>query len=354
MTKTLRPNRRQLCLGLAALPLVSACSTGSMPVSRPARTTAGARRTAVLLPLSGKRAALGKTMAKAIWLTEDLGGAQARSLILDAGESPEAAAGAAREAKAQGADVLVGPLFRTQVPAVLAVAGTTPVLSLSNDNGLAGQGAWVFGVTPAQSVQAVLRYAKSSGARRITMLETTGALGERARTAFAAGARQAGARMLPAVPGATKSTDMAAALRRAGGDALPDIIYVPQAGRTALAQAVAAVQTGVTTIGSMQWSGLPAAQFAALDKACFTGPDPQRFDRLSDRFRAQLDEDMGVIGALAVDAVAFAQSAGRGADLAQRKPVDGLLGPTRFGPNRVCDRALSILRISGGGVSRVA
>ena len=112
--------------------------------------------------------------------------------------------------------------------------------------------------------------------------------------------------------------------------------------------------TGVTTIGSLQWSGLPADQFAALDKACFTGPDPQRFDRLSANFEAQLGEDMGVLGALAVDAVAFAKSTGTPARLSGAKPIDGLLGRTAFRSDRTCERALSVLRISGGGVVRVA
>ncbi|MEM8539182.1 MAG: hypothetical protein AAGF56_15135, partial [Pseudomonadota bacterium] len=79
-----------------------------------------------------------------------------------------------------------------------------------------------------------------------------------------------------------------------------------------------------------------------------------KFDALSAGFFAQLDEEMGVIGALAVDAVAVAQSAGGRSNIASHKPVDGLLGSTQFRSDHTCQRDLSILRIIGGGVSQVA
>ncbi|MGV6848184.1 MAG: penicillin-binding protein activator [Marinibacterium sp.] len=346
-----KPTRRGICLSLVGTAVLGGCATGNSGV-RPPPARAGATRVAALLPLSGRAEALGRQMAKAIWLAEDLGAAPTRAQILDAGDSPETAAAAAARAVGDGANILVGPLLRQQVPATLQAAQAVPVLTLSNDDALTGQGAWVFGVTPAQSAGAVLRYARESGARRITMLAAPAALGSRAAGALSAGARGARATILPPVPAATAPADMGAALRQAGSGSLPDILYVPGTGAGVLDQAVAAVATGVTTIGSLQWSGLPEGQFSRLDKACFTGPDPVRFDRMSSSFRAQLDEDMGVIAALAVDAVAFART--NGAKPAGRQPVDGLLGAVRFRPDRTAERALSVLRISGGGVARVA
>lgn len=131
---------------------------------------------------------------------------------------------------------------------------------------------------------------------------------------------------------------------------MPDIIYVPSTGAGALRQAEAAVQTGVTTIGSLQWSGLGQSDLDRLDKACFTGPDPVRFDRLSSFFRAQLDEELGVIAALAVDAVGMAHSMDGAQGLSRRTAFEGLLGDTRFDRNKTCERDLAILRIDGGNV----
>lgn len=353
MTDTNQLSRRRFSLGLGSLPLLAACGSRQGAGFRP-RPRQTAQRVALLVPLSGPRAPLGQKMAKAVWLSEDLGAPGTRASVLDAGQDAQMARAAAARAVAEGADIIVGPLFRDQTAAVVQAAGDVPVLTLSNDDALAEQGAWVFGVTPAQSVEAVLRYSKQAGAQRIALLETPGAVGTRARATLQGRSSKAGVALLPEVPQATAPAAMGAALRQAGGGSLPDILYVPSSGVAALEQAVAAVGTGVTTIGSLQWSGLPARQFAKLDKACFTGPDPQRFDRLSASFQAQLGEDMGVLGALAVDAVAFAKSVDAPARIARTGPMDGLLGPTGFRPDRTCDRALSVLRIAGGGVVRVA
>ncbi|WP_299689813.1 penicillin-binding protein activator [uncultured Tateyamaria sp.] len=338
---------------LGALPIAAGCTAQSGPLSRQ-RKLDDAARVVLLLPLSGNRAALGQQMAKAVWLVEDLAGLAGQTQIVDAGDTADMAARATRNAVAQGANIIVGPLFRDQTPAVVQAAGTAPVLSLSNDATLAASGAWVFGVTPAQSVDTVLRFAKDSGARRMAVLQTNGALGQRAVDAVTAGARNARVTALPVVPAATRPGQLAEALQRTGGGTLPDILYVPGTSATALKQAEAAVQTGVTTIGSLQWSGLDQPQLNRLDKACFTGPDPVRFNRLSAFFRAQLEEEMGVIAALAVDAVGLAHAAGGTSHLSHRTPYEGLLGDTRFERDRRCVRRLAILRIDGGDVLPVA
>ncbi|MEL7132225.1 MAG: penicillin-binding protein activator [Pseudomonadota bacterium] len=337
---------------LAATSFAAAC-TPVGPLARRSPTTQADAQVALLLPLSGTRAALGQQMAKAVWLVEDFGGTPGRTTVLDAGETPQTAAQAARDAVARGANIIVGPLFRSQTPAVVEAADAIPILTLSNDITLAATGAWVFGVTPAQSVDTVLGFAQGEGARRIAVLETGGALGQRASQALVSGARQARVTPLPPIPSTTRPEDMSSALRLSGGGSMPDIIYVPETGETALRQAEAAVRTGVTTIGSLQWSGLGQTQLDRLDKACFTGPDPVRFDRLSSVFRTQLEEEMGVIAALAVDAVGLAKSVGTSTTLSARNSYQGLLGDTRFDRDRSCERALAILRIDAGTVRPV-
>ncbi|WP_370399920.1 ABC transporter substrate-binding protein [Sulfitobacter sp. JB4-11] len=352
MTQNTNLNRRRFGAGLMALSAVSACTGGNEATPRSNRQTEN--RVALLLPLSGPRAPLGEQMAKTVWLVEDMSGQRGRTDVIDAGETPGAAAAAAQKAIARGANIIVGPLFRDQTPAVVQAAKEIPVITLSNDADLATQGAWVFGVTPTQSVEAVLRYAKQSGAKRVTLLETSDALSARANTALRQGARKARVTSLPPVAAATQPGGMEAALKNVGSGQMPDILYVPTSNARTLDQAVAAVQTGVTTIGSLQWAGLPPQTLERLDKACFIGPDPGRFGRLSASYRAQLDEEMGVIAALAVDAVAVAQDIGGKRRLTQRKPYNGLLGPTRFLSDRTCERTLAVLRISGTGVLRVA
>ncbi|WP_299044377.1 penicillin-binding protein activator [uncultured Tateyamaria sp.] len=345
---------RRKCLSLLAVtPLVGACARGPIGNGAQGASQPGAQ-VALLLPLSGARAGLGQQMAKAVWLVEDFGGTPGMTRVLDSGETTQSAAQAARDAMAQGANIIVGPLFRDQTPAVVQAAGPVPVLSLSNDTALAASGAWVFGVTPAQSVNTVLRFAKDTGAQSLAVVETGGTLGQQASLAVQSRARTAKVKPLPNIPAATQPKDMADALRQSGGGAMPDIVYVPGTGANALRQAEAAVKTGVTTIGSLQWSGLGQEDLERLDKACFTGPDPVRFDRMSSFFRAQLDEELGVIAALAVDAVGMAHSLDGAANPNRRTAFEGLLGNTRFDRNKTCERDLAILRIDGGNVLPVA
>ena len=70
--------------------------------------------------------------------------------------------------------MLLGPLRADQTPAVLAVAGDVPVVSFSNDDRLAGQGAFVMGITPAQSVAAAFSYARAQGVRRVAVVSAPG------------------------------------------------------------------------------------------------------------------------------------------------------------------------------------
>ncbi len=349
MSPVTHPGRRKCLSMLLAAPMLGACATQQRG-SRPLKPSGAGARVALLLPLSGVRAALGQQMAKAVWLVEDFGGTPGETNVLDSGETAQTAADAARRAVAEGANIVVGPLFRDQTAAVVQAADTIPVLSLSNDASLTASGAWVFGVTPAQSVNTVLEFAKSTGARRMTVLETGGPLGQKASIAVQAGARSASVSSLPTIPASTQPGQIADALRQAGGGTMPDIVYIPSTGQNALRQAEAAVRTGITTIGSLQWSGLSQAELDRLDKACFTGPDPVRFDRLSSFFRTQLDEDLGVIAALAVDGVGMAHSLGGASNLSRRDKFEGLLGDTRFDRNKTCERDLAILRIEGGNV----
>lgn len=352
MTHLNAVSRRRVCFALAAMPLMSACATGARP-TRSKGTSRQSPNVALLLPLSGPQTDLGKRMAKAVWLAEDTSGVPKRTIIVDAGQTEASAATATQKAIDQGADVLVGPLFRHQAASVVQSSGGRPVLSLSNDRALSQSGAWVFGVTPKQSVDTVLGFAKQTGARRIAMMSTPGPLGERARAALQTASGRTGFQILPDIPATTKPTDMSAALQQSGTNQMPDILYVPTAASGTIDQAVASVSTGVTTIGSLQWSGLASDTLKRLDKACFTGPDPDRFNRLSAAYRAQLDEDMGVIAALAIDAVAMANTSGSASGFASRTTMNGLLGATRFDKNRQCSRSLTILRIDRGSVHRV-
>ena len=186
---------------LAAAVLLGACSTvvprGAVqappPVQRapeperidstiPADTQRN--RVALLVPLTGPNAGVGSSIANATQLALlDTGTTQVRVTSYD---TATGAAAAARRAIGEGAQLILGPLLADDVRAVapIAHAAGVPVLSFSNDTGVAGQGTYVMGYTPAQSVERVVVYAKSRGVTTFAGLVPNGLYGERASTAF--------------------------------------------------------------------------------------------------------------------------------------------------------------------------
>ena len=79
---------------------------------------------ALLLPMSGTAADLGKNMARAASLV--VAGEEGKAPVFDTEDTPEGARSAAEAALAGKARMLFGPLRADQTPAVLAAAGEHP------------------------------------------------------------------------------------------------------------------------------------------------------------------------------------------------------------------------------------
>ena len=160
-----RPGRREVCRRLLA-------ASGAMLLGRRRlrlRGVAGARRPAAT-PRCSCRSAARRARSVATWqraagLGSAAGGStHASGLRHRATRSTGRASPPARRSTAAPA-LLLGPLRADQTPAVLAEAGAAPVVTFSNDDRLAAQGAFVMGVTPAQSVAAAFSYARAQGVR---------------------------------------------------------------------------------------------------------------------------------------------------------------------------------------------
>lgn len=189
-----------LLAGLVASALAAGCvprqqTTPTAPTQpgqqgQPAQPTApgpaGPVKVAVLAPLSGNAAPIGRDLVDAAKLALfDVSG----DLVLlerDTGATPEAAAAAAQEAIAAGAELIVGPLFAnaTRAVAEVARAQNRRVLSFSNDATVAGNGVYVLGFRPEEQVRRIVSYAASRGLQRIAALAPNDAYGTLAAAAF--------------------------------------------------------------------------------------------------------------------------------------------------------------------------
>src|SRR6266550_161410 len=93
------------------------------PGAPPPPGTTGPVKVAVLLPLSGANAELGKAMLEAAQLALFTTGNDRLTLVpRDTSGTPESAANAARSALTEGAQLILGPLLAAEVAAVGPVA----------------------------------------------------------------------------------------------------------------------------------------------------------------------------------------------------------------------------------------
>jgi branched-chain amino acid transport system substrate-binding protein len=150
------------------------------PVPPPA--TSDTVRVALMLPLSGRNAAIGKAMLNAAQLALfDFADPRFELLPLDTKGTPEGAARAARNAIGDGASLVLGPLLAKSVRAVAPAvrAANVPVIAFSNDSAVAGQGIYTMGFLPSAQVSRVARYANQKGVTRFAALAPNNAYGIR-------------------------------------------------------------------------------------------------------------------------------------------------------------------------------
>ncbi len=358
MSAGLTMNRRDMCrhiLIATSLPLIggtlSGCSATAGLVGAGGGTGGDA---ALLLPLSGEAATLGRNMSRAASLVTVSGSGAGRAAVFDTKDSAEGAGSAAGEAVAAGARLLLGPLRADQTPSVLASAGSVPVVSFSNDDRLAPQGAFVMGVTPAQSVAAAFSYARAQGVRRVTVIARPGPLGE-ASVLAARNVASAGGLTLTAALLRENASGLAAELRSAGGGVMPDAVFIPDGGPTLVAFAEGLSGSGVQLMGGVQWGIRDVAGVAALDGAWFAAPPPDAFVQFLDTFEARFGESAGIVTALAHDAALMAAELGAARRLnrsgvTRSKGFTGALGRYRFLEDGRCQRDLAVLAIQRGQI----
>jgi len=316
----------------------------------------------VLVPLSGANAAVGRSIANAANLALlDTGGERIRISVYDtAGVGPAAAA---NQALAEGNGLFLGPLLAEDVRAVSPIArrAGVPVVAFSNDVSVAGNGTYLMGFTPAQSVARVVFYARSRGVQRFAALVGDGVYGRRAGQALAdstGDARLAGIQLsghdIPAIRSAVGRLN-------AQGDY--EAVLIADSGRNA-ALAVPVLRAGrpsVQILGTELWAAEPAlGRNPALRGAWYAAVSDSMFNQLRTRYRARYGTDPHRLASLGYDAALLAVRvakdwrAGRPfPERALRDPggFSGVDGAFRFGADGVAERALEVREVTLGGTA---
>src|SRR5207248_5792980 len=169
---------------------------GPPPGGPPPPSAGGPVKVAVLLPLSGANAELGKAMLEAAQLALFTTGNDRLTLVpRDTSGTPDGAAGAARAALADGAQLILGPLLAAEVDAVKPVAAEAKVnvIAFSTATQLAGGNVFLMGFLPRQEVVREVSFARQSGLGRFAALAPNTEYGRLMADALREAASQGGA-----------------------------------------------------------------------------------------------------------------------------------------------------------------
>ena len=320
-------------------------------------------RVAILVPLSGPNAAVGRSIANSANLA--LADTASEKIRLTAYDTAPGAAAAANEAIAEGSGLFLGPLLAEDALAVAPVArrANVPVIAFSNDVSVAGDGVYLLGLDPSQAIDRVVAYARSRGALRFGALLPTTVYGERAGRALADAVQRHGGQLVAVRTYARTADALRSAAGELNGQGPFDAVLVADAARLS-ASAVAPLRRGspqVRILGTELWSteANVGAQ-AALRGAWFAGPSNVNFNQLRTRYRSRYGTDPYRLGSLGYDGVLLAVRSADAWRLGRRFPVRslraddgfaGVDGAFRFARGGIAERALQVEEVTAAGTN---
>ena len=325
----------------------------------------GQVKVALILPLSaggnaGVAAASMRNaseMALAEFLNPNL-----QLLIKDDAGSPQGAQQAAQQALTEGAEIILGPLFASSVPAVAQVARARniSVIAFSTDSSVASRGVYLLSFLPESDVNRIVDYAASTGKRSFAAMLPENAYGNVVEAAFKQAVPRRGGRI---VAFEKYGADRASAVRNVAQALVQaDTLLLADDGDAVVASADALSAAGanlknVQLLGTGLWDNPRVFGSASLQGGLFAAPDPAGFRGFSNRYRAKYGNEPVRTATLAYDAVALVaalvktQGAQRFSQQVLTSPsgFSGIDGLFRFRADGTNERGLAVLRVAAAG-----
>jgi hypothetical protein len=343
------------------------------PPAQPSAVGAGQVKVALVLPMSapGNAGATAQAMRNAAEMAlAEFNNPDIQLLVKDDGGTAGGAQQATEQALAEGAEIILGPLFAQSVSAAgqVARARGAPVMAFSTDAGVAAPGVYLLSFLPESEVNRVIRYAASQGKRSFAALIPDNAYGTVVEAAFQQAVARAGGRVValeryPLDRGALQGPvqRVAQAARQA------DSIFIPDGADSVSAVLQALAAAGVPRkqlIGTGLWDDPRIAADPATQGGWFATPDPSGYRAFAGRYRARYGQDPVRPATLAYDAVslvaALVKTQGPArfseATLTNQSGFAGIDGVFRFRPDGTNQRGLAVMKVttSGGQVVNAA
>ena len=350
-------------LVLASVILLAACSTVPRSKAPPvvADPSDGMHRVALLLPVTGPDAEVGQSIANATALAlADTKVTNIRMVTYDTGLG---VAAATQRAIADGNKVILGPLRGDNVIEVAAIArpAGVPIISFSNDVGVAGQNVFLLGHLPNQSIERVVLYAKSKGMNRFAGVVSSNVYGQRAQSNITTAVRAAGGVLVGIQESNGTAASAEAAARRLAQMGAIDAILVADSGRAAITTVPALRRGGLRTakiLGTDLWNiDGSLAGSAPMYGAWFASVSDTLYTQYAAKYRARFGKAPLRLSSLGYDSVLLVARVARDWRPGTRFPVTQLTDPQgfigvdgafRFNANGLTDRMLEVQEIQAG------
>jgi ABC-type branched-subunit amino acid transport system substrate-binding protein len=351
-------------------PFGSSPSGPAGPAQQPIVAGTGQVKVGLILPLSasGNAGVAAQSMKNAAELAlAEFQNPNIQILIKDDGGSPAGAQAGAQQAVDEGAEILLGPLFATSVPAVAQVARTRgiSVIAFSTDSSVAGRGVYLLSFLPESDVNRIVEYSASIGKKSFAGLLPENAYGNVVEVAFKNAASRRGGRIVAFEKYGGDRATPARTVAQALGQA--DALFIADDGDSVIATAEALTAAGanlrnIQLLGTGLWDNPRVFTNPNLQGGLYAAPDPSGFRAFSGRYRTRYGGEPVRTATLAYDAVALVAALAR-TQGGQRFSADVLTNPSgfagidglfRFRPDGTNERGLAVMRVGPSGGVPVA
>jgi branched-chain amino acid transport system substrate-binding protein len=289
-------------------------------------------------------------------------------IIKDDGGTAQGAQAAAQQAIAEGAEIVLGPLFSHAVAAAGQVTRTrsVPMIAFSTDSNVAARGIYLLSFQPENDIDRVISYAAARGKKSITGFVPDNAYGNVVEAAIKQYASSRGAKVNAVERYGQGQADPLSAVRRAqAAFRITDLVVIADGAEATPRMLQALNSVGVNPkrmqfAGAGLWDDQNVFAIRELEGAWFAAPDNNGFNGFSQRYTARFRAQPARTASLAYDAVSLVaqlvktQGPNRFTEevLTSRAGFAGVDGVFRFRNDGTCERSLSIMEIRGG-TSRV-
>lgn len=365
------------CLGssLGSLPGDQVQPSGQPAVTGEVIGT-GSVRVGLLLPMKSASGAfsIGTVFKNSASLAlQNFPNSDVQLLVKDTGGTAEGGRAAAQQAIAEGAELLLGPVFAPAVSGAGAAARASgvPVIAFSTDTSVAARGIYLLSFLPESDVKRIIGYAASQKKRSYAALLPDDSYGAVVEAAFRQEVGRAGGRVSTIQRYKITGSDTSDLTTKAVGlqSSLNsiDALFVPAGGAVPglVMQSLMGLNADIGHIkllGSGQWDTAQIKTNPILTGAWFAGPEDSGFRGFAQRYQQSFGAAPPRNASLVYDGVTLAAGLIRSAGPQRFQPriltnKDGFLGIDglfRFKPNGLNERGLAVYQITGSGAQIVS